>query len=407
MGKAMSSVFSKIFVNNLFELDSYACKCEKDIKNVVPGEPPETTLKIYSLSNRPIHFSYSDKDGLNLTGPQGRVIIKNILGQVLALKEDDVDGFIRFTEKAGFILPISFQNYEAVEFNALMKIIGRIKATVKLMNVIDGKSVYEQMRMFQAMTYLLYDDPVELDLEGMKYASCPHVLNELLRKPIPLRDFRSDRGSILENGNFEVNDSISPSGRAEVSHDLYNQMQMGSFGTVPGQGSNKYRNLFFAYMSTMKEQSNWALIVDFYMNYQNQVGIIDSVDLDSVTYYDPKTQFTLNDDLIKALPKVARMVLSNEINHNISSIHMQYDGEGLAPRWKIDTLLQALYFAIFYMKPGIKMYKRCANPNCKRDIFFLTDRTKTHKEYCSTQCRSATGQRRRRLDEQAEKKPQS
>lgn len=275
------------------------------------------------------------------------------------------------------------------------------------MNVIDGKSVYEQMRMFQAMTYLLYDDPVELDLEGMKYASCPHVLNELLRKPIPLRDFRSDRGSILENGNFEVNDSISPSGRAEVSHDLYNQMQMGSFGTVPGQGSNKYRNLFFAYMSTMKEQSNWALIVDFYMNYQNQVGIIDSVDLDSVTYYDPKTQFTLNDDLIKALPKVARMVLSNEINHNISSIHMQYDGEGLAPRWKIDTLLQALYFAIFYMKPGIKMYKRCANPNCKRDIFFLTDRTKTNKEYCSTQCRSATGQRRRRLDEQAEKKPQS
>lgn len=407
MGKAMSSVFSKIFVNNLFELDSYACKCEKDIKNVVPGEPPETTLKIYSLSNRPIHFSYSDKDGLNLTGPQGRVIIKNILGQVLALKEDDVDGFIRFTEKAGFILPISFQNYEAVEFNALMKIIGRIKTTVKLMNVIDGKSVYEQMRMFQAMTYLLYDDPVELDLEGMKYASCPHVLNELLRKPIPLRDFRSDRGSILENGNFEVNDSISPSGRAEVSHDLYNQMQMGSFGTVPGQGSNKYRNLFFAYMSTMKEQSNWALIVDFYMNYQNQVGIIDSVDLDSVTYYDPKTQFTLNDDLIKALPKVARMVLSNEINHNISSIHMQYDGEGLAPRWKIDTLLQALYFAIFYMKPGIKMYKRCANPNCKRDIFFLTDRTKTNKEYCSTQCRSATGQRRRRLDEQAEKKPQS
>ena len=407
MGKAMSSVFSKIFVNNLFELDSYACKCEKDIKNVVPGEPPETTLKIYSLSNRPIHFSYSDKDGLNLTGPQGRVIIKNILGQVLALKEDDVDGFIRFTEKAGFILPISFQNYEAVEFNALMKIIGRIKATVKLMNVIDGKSVYEQMRMFQAMTYLLYDDPVELDLEGMKYASCPHVLNELLRKPIPLRDFRSDRGSILENGNFEVNDSISPSGRAEVSHDLYNQMQMGRFGTVPGQGSNKYRNLFFAYMSTMKEQSNWALIVDFYMNYQNQVGIIDSVDLDSVTYYDPKTQFTLNDDLIKALPKVARMVLSNEINHNISSIHMQYDGEGLAPRWKIDTLLQALYFAIFYMKPGIKMYKRCANPNCKRDIFFLTDRTKTNKEYCSTQCRSATGQRRRRLDEQAEKKPQS
>ena len=407
MSKPMSSVFSEIFVNNLFELDSNACKCEKDTKNVVPGEPPETTLKIYSLSDRPIHFSYSDKDGLNLTGPQGRVIIKNILGQVLALKEGDADGVIRLIEKAGFILPISFQNYEAIEFNALMKIIRRIKATVNLMNAIDGKNIYEQMRMFQAMTYLLYDDPIELDLEGMRYVTCPHALNELLRKPIPLRDFRGDRDSILENGNFEVSDSISSSGRAEVSHDLYNQMQMGSFGTNPGQGSSNYRNLFFAYISTMKKQSDWAPIVDFYMNYQNQAGIIDYVDLDSITYYDPKAQFSLNDNLKKALPKVARMVLSNEINHNISSIHMQYDGEGLAPKWKIETLLQALYFAIFYMKPGIKMYKRCANPNCKRDVFFLTDRTKTNKEYCSTQCRSAAGQRRRRLGEQAEKKPQS
>lgn len=94
------------------------------------------------------------------------------------------------------------------------------------------------------------------------------------------------------------------------------------------------------------------------------------------------------------------------VNHNISNIHMQYDGEGLAPRWQIDTLLQALYFAIFYMKPGIKMYKRCANPNCKRDVFFLTDRTKTNKDYCCVQCRSAAGQRRRRLAEQAEKETQ-
>lgn len=73
MGKTMSSVFSEIFVNNLFELDSYACRCEKDTNNLIPGEPPETTLKLYSLTDKPIHFSYSDKDGLNLTGNQGRV----------------------------------------------------------------------------------------------------------------------------------------------------------------------------------------------------------------------------------------------------------------------------------------------------------------------------------------------
>lgn len=407
MGKAVSSVLSEFFVNNLFELDSNACKCEKDTVNVIPGEPPETTLKIYSLSERPVHFLYSDKDGLNMTGAHGRVVLKNILGQVLATNENDVDSIVRLIEKAGFILPISFQNYEAIEVKKLMKIINRIKATVNLMNAIDGKSPYEHIRMFNAMTHLLYDKPVELNLEGGPYTSCLHDYYLLLQNPLPPRDFRNDNECILENGNFEISDSLSSSGKAEISHDLFNQMQRGDVGTIPGQGSSQYRNLFFAYISTMKEQSDWAPIVDFYMNFQNQAGIIDSADINGVTYYDPKTQFVLNDDLVQALPKVARMVLSKEINHNICNIHMQYDGEGLAPKWIVGNLLQALYFAIFYMKPGIKIYKRCANPNCKRDIYFLTDRTKTNKQYCCTQCRSATGRRRRRLEEQVQKRPQS
>ena len=406
MSKAVSSVFSEIFVNNLFELDSYACKCEKDTKNVVPGEPPETTLKIYSQSDQPIHFSYSDKDGLNLTGNQGRVLLKNILGQVLALKENDADSYMRLIQIIGFVLPVSFEYYEAVDLKALTEIIKRMKATISLMNTVDGKTVYEHIRMFNAMTFLLYRDPVKLDLEAGPYVSCQHDLNYLLHNLTPPRDFRGDYNNILDNGNFSVSDSVSATGRAEVPSDLFNQMQMGNPGAIPGQGSSGYRNLFFAYTSVLKEQADWSLIVDFYMNYQNLVGIIDRVDLDKITYYDSTAGFSLNDELKAALPKVARMVLSKEINHNISNIHMQYDGEGLAPRWQIDTLLQALYFAIFYMKPGIKMYKRCANPNCKRDVFFLTDRTKTNKNYCCVQCRSAAGQRRRRLDEQAEKKTQ-
>ncbi len=406
MGKALSSVFSEIFVNNLFELDSYACGCEKDTKNLIPGEPPETTLKVYTLVDKPIHFSYSDKDGLNLTGNQGRVVIKNVLGQILALKENDTDGFIRLINKIGFILPVSSSNYEAVELKALEEIVNRIRATISLMNAINGKTIQEHIRMFNAMSFLLYRDPVQINLEGENYNSCQHELYWLLHNPLPLRDFRGDYNNILDNGNFAVTDSISSTGRAEIPRELFNQMQAETLGTIPGQSSSEYRNLFFAYTSAMKEHSDWSFIVDFYMNFQNHVGIIDKVDIDQITYYDPHAQFSLTDELKGALPKAARMVLSNEINHNIRNIHMQYDGEGLAPRWQIDTLLQALYFAIFYMKPGIKIYKRCANPNCKRDIFFLTDRTKTNTKYCSTQCRSAAGQRRRRFDKQAEKKIQ-
>lgn len=404
MVKPMSSVFSELFVNNLFELNSYACTCEKDIKNIVPGEPPETTLKIYSLADHPIYFSYSDKDGLNLTGKQGRVVLKNIIGQILALKEDDADGYIRLIKKIGFILPVSFENYEAVDFTALTEIIKRLKASINLMNAIDGKTMYEQIRMFNAMTFLLYRNPVTLNLEAGTYTSCPHALTALIRDPLPPREFRGDFKSILDNGNFVVSDSLSPTGKAEISSNLYNQIKMGNPGSILGQGSSVYRNLFFAYTSAIKEQSDWKTIVDFYINYQNHVGIIDNVDIDKINYYDSKAAISFTDELKEALPEVARMVLSKEINHNINNIHMQYDGVGLAPKWQLETLLQALYFAIFYMKPGIKMYKRCENPNCRRDVYFLTDRTKTNKKYCCDQCRSAAGQQRRRLANQAEEK---
>ena len=406
MKQPVSSVFSEFFVNNLFELNSYACKCEKDTKNVVPGEPPETTLKLYSLSDHPAHFVYAEKDGLNLTGEQGRVLLKNILGQILALKENDADGYIRLINKIGFLLPISSENYEAVDLKCLTEIVKRIKATIGLMNAIDGKTMYEEIRMFNAMTFLIFRDPVKLALEAGTYETCPHALYSVIHNTIPTRDFRGDYDGLLDNGNFEVNDIVSSTGKAEVSRDLFNQLQMGNLGIVPGQGSREYRNLFFAYTSTIKDQADWGFIVDFYMNYQNHAGIIDKVDFEKITYYGSGATFSLNDELRAALPKAARIVLSNEINHNISNIHMQYDGEALAPRWQLDNLLQALYFAIFYMKPGVKMYKRCANPNCKRDVFFLTDRTKTNKDYCCVQCRSAAGQRRRRLAAQSEKEPQ-
>ena len=64
------------------------------------------------------------------------------------------------------MLPVSSENYEAVDLKALTEIIKRIKATIGLMNAIDGKNIYEHIRMFNAMTFLLYRDPVTLNLES-------------------------------------------------------------------------------------------------------------------------------------------------------------------------------------------------------------------------------------------------
>ncbi len=87
--------------------------------------------------------------------------------------------------------------------------------------------------------------------------------------------------------------------------------------------------------------------------------------------------------------------MAEEINHNIRGIHPKYNGGKLTATWQVDTLIEALYFSIFYMRNG-EMYKECENPNCKRDKFFLVEATRTNKHYCCEQCRNAAGAQRYR-----------
>ena len=102
-----------------------------------------------------------------------------------------------------------------------------------------------------------------------------------------------------------------------------------------------------------------------------------------------------------SLLEIAATVVSEEINHNIVGIHPRYSIGSLTPTWQVDTLLQALYFSVFFMKPGIEIYKECGNPRCKREKYFLVEATRTNKEYCCVQCaRAAAAQRfrSRKLD---------
>ena len=56
----MEKNFSKIISNTMFECNSYGCHCMKDIENMVPGEAPRTTLKLYSDIEENLHF-YGDE----------------------------------------------------------------------------------------------------------------------------------------------------------------------------------------------------------------------------------------------------------------------------------------------------------------------------------------------------------
>lgn len=126
------------------------------------------------------------------------------------------------------------------------------------------------------------------------------------------------------------------------------------------------------------------------------MGVFSTIEYKKIRYLNGKQPDNFSDEMKTALLKIANIVLSEEINFNIAGIHPRYSSLDLKPTWELNNLIQALYFSIFYMKPGVEIYKRCKNPTCKRDVYFLVNATATNKEYCCPKCANAAAQRRSR-----------
>lgn len=388
----MAEKFSEIFLNSMFECNSFACHCEKDIKNVAPGQPPKTTLKLYCDMNKPVRFSYAPRAGLNLTGVAGGVIEKNILGKLLAIPDDNIDKHIEFFETYGFLLPIKSDEYESIDALALMELVNRVKATIYLMNSIAGQKSYTNILIMT--TYLLFSSPITLDFAESSYTTCHHRFTSLLETYNLFPDLSRNQ-EVFDNGTYSVPDTMTGK-RNPIDINFYNAIRSGQGTTLEGTKSEQYKHLVAMYVGLPEEDKNLRYIIDFFFHYQTEVGVFSETNYRRIAYYGHPRRDNFTDEMKESLLKIARIVISEEINHYIAGIHPIYNVNELAPTWQVDNLLQALYFSIFYMKPGIEIYKECKNPNCKRDKFFLVEATRTNKEYCCVQCsRAAASQRYR------------
>lgn len=393
----MVEKISGIFLNNMFECDGYACHCEKDIENMAPGMPPKTTLKIYCELDKPLRFSYAPRVGLNLTGIAGGAIAKNILGKLLAIPDGDIDKHISFFETYGFLLPIKSDEYESVDADALIEIVNRIKTMLYLMNAIAGQKDYKRILIHTA--YLLYSPQISLNLSEVDYRTCKHRFTELIENFNLFVDLSRNQ-EVFDSGKYSVLDTMTRCNNP-VDIGFFNAVRSGADTDLFGSKSIWFKHLVAMYTSLPYEDENLRTIVDFFYHYQTEVGIFNEIQFKKITYYAAPTRDNFSDEMKTALLKIAHIVISEEINHNIEGIHPKYDTDKLAATWQVSNLLQALYFSIFYMKPGVEIYKECKNPNCKRDKFFPVEATRTNKEYCCVQCsRAAAAQRfrNRQLD---------
>ena len=379
-----------ISLTTMFQYEGYGCLCAKDIVNTSPDESPTVTLKICPDTSTHLLFSYAPKDGLNVTGVAGGLHEKNILGKLLALPKGDIDKYIEFIEKYGFLYPLPEDKYTAVEADDLIGIINRIQATIRLYSCINKKN-YRGILIH--VIYLLYAPIIRIHIGNYIFSTCIHRYKNLVDSYNLYPDLNREP-EVAASGTYSVDDVFLGKKNA-IDISFYNAVRSGSDTNLRGSKDPWFKNLMAMYVGCKDVDEETRFLIDFFYHLQTEVSVIKEVYFGGFKSYTTLNEDVLDDSFKNALLKLARIVVAEEINHNIRGIHPKYNGGKLTATWQVDTLIEALYFSIFYMKNG-EMYKECENPNCKRDRFFLVEATRTNKHYCCEQCRNAAGAQRYR-----------
>ena len=379
-----------ISLNTMFQYEGYRCLCAKDTVNTFPDEAPVVTLKICPDTHANLLFSYAPKDGLNMTGVAGGLHEKNILGKLLSLPKGDIEKHIEFIEKYGFLYPLPKNKYTAVDANDFAEIINRIKSTIRLYSCINKK---DYRGILIHVVYLLFAPVTELRIGDDVFSTCIHLFKNLLDSYNLFPDL-SREPEVAANGTYSVQDTFLGT-KNPIDISFYNAIRSGSDTGLQGSKDPWFKNLMAMYVGCKDTDEDTRLLIDFFYHLQTEVSVIKEVYFGGFKSYTTFNEDALSDSFKAVLLKIARIVVAEEINHNIRGIHPKFNGGRLMATWQVDTLIEALYFSIFYMRNG-EIYKECENPNCKRDRFFLVAATRSNKHYCCKQCRDAAGAQRYR-----------
>ncbi len=390
----MPQIIENFYENNIFRFDSFSCDCEEDIQHTVPGEPPTRTYKLLSHPEKPLLFSYVAKCGLARIAKNGTSEESNILGSLIALPNKKESDLAEFFKRNGFLFPIDSTVYESIDADVLYELIHRIKATVELMTA--ANEIRKDYRKILHLTlYLMFSEPMQIQLGSSQtvYETCRHSFVETLDKADSMQLSWKRQQEGFNKDTYTVADTIAtPSFEFDINE--YNDVVSGT--SLSGAISctllyKKVVQLYCSYNGNYMERK----IIDFLFHLNHDIGQIKTFDMKNGLSFLGKADFSkLNDSMKASLLEIARFVLGEEINANLGSIHPNYNIQTMSPSWKIDSLLGALYFSIFYLKPDLELYRPCANPRCGR--YFLVKTTSTRTMYCSQECRNRVMQDRYR-----------
>lgn len=382
------------FASNIFTFNSWSCISEIDKIHPYPAYEAQEILKVYADKNVPIRFAFGSKVGLVRLNDDGSIAESNVLGKLIAINNKSIENYFSFFKRNGFLLPISFDEYESIGKFEIISVINRLHATLELMSTITDMSRTSYEKIVRLIMYLLFAPIVVIETKEGKYSysSTKHPYTLFLEQSRELsKDPRLN--DTFNNLEFKFDDSIY-SGTTIEADFIYSTLE--GYSKENKYNNDLFRKIFTVYCAPRKNLSKQFLLInDFLFHYFYKVGIIDRVDLDTTHYLNEEVKKeNFDESLKKAAIQVAKLLIKEEIDFNLKRVRVAYDISKMEPAWKIDSLLSALYFGLFYMRPSMEIYRRCANPKCNE--FFLVSVTSRKKKYCCTACMNRDIQARHR-----------
>ena len=374
----MPEIIENFYGDNLYTFTNPTCSCKEDVVYEAPDAEPHRTFKMFPEDNI-VRFAYKAKKGLVRLNPNGTAAQENILGTFIGLGTASRNKIEKFLDENGFLFPLIPGEYNPIDVDALIAIVNRLKATVDLMSAV-GSNKKDYAAIIDLALKITLSDSVSIQIADTNYTSCQHRLYQLISCADQISISR-DNALLEEQGGefFFIKDTLTE-GLYKYPICDYNEIMYNYDMACGDEFSWAITKLFVNYSGSPAERSMIDLIFHFIRNTENGLVYDDRVKTAALSF----AQFTIGE----------------EINHHLVGIHPKYNAETMEPSWKVDSLMGALYFSLFYLRPQMELYRPCGNPKCNN--YFLVKSTSSKTKYCCTRCANNMTQARYRRKKQSD-----
>ena len=395
---------------NLFTFNGKKCECKIETTYTQEGAEIKR-LRIREIPNANIRFAYMPGQGLvSVDLKSGAASKENILSELVSIKIGDISNLSNFFEKYGFWIPLTDKIFDVFDAEDIFNIHKHIVYTIKVLTMLQQKKI-DYLKLYSKICWLTFTLPVQLKStngeDNALYQTCIHNFLGYMNGTIPIKQSAEEMEKLMYEGaydnpeaDFKVQDSIRPPFTTinemtyieamEEDNSLNDPTHYYSMRPLlhPGRLMSLFR-----YATEVEKIDRF--VIEYFYHMETEIGQISSLSKEDelIFYRDIKDKYKKNFDEIlkKATIKVAKQIVKEEIDFNLSGIAASYNVDTMSPSWNIPDLMTALFFSIFYMKPNLEVYRKCENPSCTR--IFLVSTTNSRRKYCSPECANSMAQR--------------